>query len=402
MGALLKKEGARSLPDIAAWVHRNPLDGIRSQRRVLLNTLRYMRTHGLTATPSEWTAYAENISDLPLAWDEAKDGRYRYRVPGGQTMPPHAVAMFLKATLDQTPPGWHASLQTRQHYRYVMRRLPDGFKSFVPNNPPAGTSLTQSMRALVGQKFPAPHSAFMEKLAAGEAASIATVLWPKALAAQKMNDKWVQTAFLLARNPNNATLANAIHADAWFESSKSLLPDVGVSLSFFEIIERLPAALGRPAWMEPAFIKMLGSEKDAEALKRGWDAVNLTESERFSLLLGLAQDYPRSECRRSLGDVLAYPWTMPGEERKALALKAYASFGEKQANASVTTIIDNAKEWIALLVPEMQPLLDLCGGDGPAAQVLQLQQFLAPAETGMLALPAAFDACTEMSDLVPK
>ena len=67
-------------------------------------------------------------------------------------------------------------------------------------------------------------------------------------------------------------------------------------------------------------------------------------------------------------------------------------------------MLDNAREWIGLLVPEMKTLLDLWGGGsaGPAQEILQLEQFLIPAETGSIELPQEFDESREMRDLLTK
>ena len=114
VGKLLAEKGITTLPGIINWFEKSPQDSLRSQRRVLLNTLRYVRTHAIQATPLEWSVFAESISTMPLTWDEAKDGRYRFRVPGKGALSARAFTLFLKASLDQLPPGWHSSVQTRQ------------------------------------------------------------------------------------------------------------------------------------------------------------------------------------------------------------------------------------------------------------------------------------------------
>lgn len=393
IGALLDANKVISLSAITAWFPVNSENQIRSQRRALLSTLRYVRTRGIDATQSEWTYFAEKISSMPLAWDEAKDARYRYRVPGAKTISPRALTMFLKATLDQTPPGWHSSQQTRQHYRYVARSLPNDFKSFIPDDNPSQQSLFQSMRAMVGKKFPSPHSSFIEAIATKNVVSLTTKTWPQTFITNKVNDQLVQAAFSLARYPDDTVLSAGIHKDVWFDTRKPMLPDAGVSLSFFEIIQRLPGALGRPVWMPAAFAKIVANETDSNCLRRGWNAVNFTETERFGLILGLAKDYPRSSTC-SLEELLKYNWTIPVETRKAMALKEYMTFGDAQTDVSIEALRDNAREWISLVVPEMKSLLDLCSGAGPAEEIMQLQQFLTPAETSMLDLPQSFDALT--------
>ena len=408
VGQLLAEKGVDSLTGITTWLKKSQIDSLRSHRRVLLSTLRYVRTHAIQTTPKEWSAFAESITTMPLAWDEAKNGRYRFRVPGKEALSPRAFTLFLKASLDQLPPGWHASVQTRQHYRYAIKSLPEGFKSFVTN--PAENaekipaSLGQSMRALIGQKFPSPHSSFIETLASGLASSIAPNYWPKQQPTLSTNDKWVQAAFALARHGGNSVLVNGIHDSAWCDPKKSLLADAGLALSFFEIIQRLPMPLGRPTWMPMAFAKMLAKEKMPSFIERGWKAVNFTEEERFSLLMNLAKDYPATNFPSPLGELLKFDWTIPVEDRKALARKEYAAFGEDQTNTTVNTMLDNAREWIGLLVPEMKTLLDLWGGGsaGPAQEILQLEQFLIPAETGSIELPQEFDESREMRDLLTK
>lgn len=385
------KPDALSLSAITAWYPDFEERSIRSQRRALLSTLRYLRTRSIAATPAEWVHFAETICSRPLAWDEAKSGRYRYRVPGAKTMPPRALTIFLKATLDQTPPGWHSSQQTRQHYRYAVRSLPNDFKSFIPEENPTQQSLVQSVRAMIGQKFPSPHSSFIEALATKNVVGLTARIWPQTFITNNVNDQLVQAAFSLARYPNNAVLSVGIHKDTWFDTRKPMLPDAGVSLSFFEIIQRLPGTLGRPAWMPAAFAKIVANETDSACLQRGWNAVNFTENERFGLILGLAQDYPRSNSC-SLEDLLTYNWTLPVEIRKAMALKEYMTFGDAQTHVSVAVLLSNAREWISLVVPEMKPLLDLYGGVGPNEEIMQLQQLLTPTETSMLDLPQSFDA----------
>lgn len=387
------KPAASSLSAITAWYPNFEERNIRSQRRALLGTLRYLRTHRIEATQSEWTHFAEEISNMPVVWDEAKDARYRYRVPGAKTMSPRALTLFLKATLDQTPPGWHSSQQTRQHYRYVARSLPNDFKSFIPDNNPTQQSLVQSMRAIVGKKWPSPHSSFIEALATKNVSILTTTTWPDTFITNKVNDQLVQAAFALARYPDDADLSIGIHKEKWFNTRKPMLPDAGVSLSFFEIIQRLPGTLGRPAWMPAVFAKIVANETDSNCLQRGWNAVNFTEEERFGLILGLAQDYPHSSTC-SLEELLKYNWTLPVETRKAMALKEYMTFGDAQTDVSIEAIRDNAREWISLVVPELKSLLDLCSGAGPAEEIMQLQQFLTPAETSTLDLPQSFDALT--------
>lgn len=401
LGTLLDLDGVKSLPDITALLAKSPQENLRAHRRILLSTLRYVRTHGIEATPREWTVFAEKVAAMPLAWDEAKYGRYRYKVPGKETLSPRAFTIFVKSTLDQFPPGWHNSAQTRQHYRYALKSLPEGFKTFVPDGP-TSQSLGDSMRSMVSQRFPSPHSSFIETLATNRAATLAPDYWPKKQPGLSTNDKWVQAAFALARHANNTVLTNGIHAASWFDPRKPMSGEEGLALSFFEIIQRLPNALGRPAWMLPAFGKMLAQEQNATFIERGWKAVNFTEQERFALLLGLAKDYPSSDSGKPLGELLQHNWTIPAEERKAMALRAYQEFAQSQPNTSVNVILNNAREWIALLVPEMKPLLDLCSGSGPAEEILQLEQFLAPAETAQFDLPKSFDESAEMRDLMPK
>jgi hypothetical protein len=118
--------------------------------------------------------------------------------------------------------------------------------------------------------------------------------------------------------------------------------------------------------------------------------------------VGLAKNYPDKSCDRPLGELLYYNWTIPAEKRKALALKEYMSFAEGQINTSAKVMLDNAREWIALLVPEIKPLLDLSEGTKPAQALIQLQQFLAPADTRFLELPAFFNDSAEVGNLVPK
>ena len=89
------------------------------------------------------------------------------------------------------------------------------------------------------------------------------------------------------------------------------------------------------------------------------------------------------------------------EERKAVALHAYQSFGSEQVDAQANTLVKNAKEWIGLLVPELKPVLELSSGS-VAEEIMQLQQFLAPAETMEIALPTAFNDSGDVGDLVPK
>lgn len=387
------KPAASSLSAITAWYPNFEGRNIRSQRRALLSTLRYVRTHGIEPTPTEWIHFAETICRMPLAWDEAKGGRYRYRVPSAKTMPPRALTMFLKATLDQTPPGWHSSQQTRQHYRYVARSLPTDFKSFFPEKNTKQQSLTQSMQAIIEQKFPSPHSSFIEAIVTKKIAILIKNTWPQTFITNKVNDQLVQAAFSLARYPDDTVLSAGIHKDVWFDTRKPMLPDAGVSLSFFEIIQRLPGALGRPVWMPAAFAKIVANEIDSNCLQRGWNAVNFTEQERFGLILGLAQDYPRSSTC-SLEELLKYNWTLPVETRKAMALKEYMTFGGAQTDVSIDVMRDNAREWISLVVPELKSLLDLCSSADPIEEIMQLQQFLTPAETSMLDLPQSFDALT--------
>ena len=404
VGTLLAEKGINTLPEIVTWLERNPQDRLRSHRRILLSTLRYTRTQRIQTTPLEWSDFAESISVMPLAWDEAKNGRYRFRIPGKSTLSPRAFTLFLKTALDQLPPSWHSSVQTRQHYRYATQHLPEGFKSFgcSPSKESILPSLAQSMRALISQRFPSPHSSFIETLATGRVSSIAPDYWPKQQPTLLTNDKWVQAAFALARHGDNSMLINGIHNSAWYDPNKPLLADAGVALSFFEIIQRLPVALGRPLWMAVAFGKMLAKEKTPSFIERGWKAVNFTEQERFSLLLHLAKDYPISSSPTPFATLLQSNWTMPLEVRKALALKAYTAFGENQTNTSVNTMRDNAREWIALLVPEIKPLLDLWTGAEPAQEILQLQQFLAPVETCSIELPQEFNESNEMRNLLPK
>ena len=54
-----------------------------------------------------------------------------------------------------------------------------------------------------------------------------------------------------------------------------------------------------------------------------------------------------------------------------------------------------------MLVPELKPVLELSSGS-VAEEIMQLQQFLAPAETTQLDLPTAFNESSEVGDLVPK
>lgn len=406
VGALLALDNIQTLPAIADFLAKAPKDALRSHRRILLNTLRYVRSNGIQANPRQWTEFAEKIAEMPLVWDEAKDGRYRYRVPGQDILSPRARTILLKSTLDQTPPGWQASDQTRQHYRYVAKHLPKEFQTFVPDS---SASLGHSMRALVAQKFPSPHSSFIETLMTGRVASLAPEYWPKKQPTLPVNDKWAQAAFALARHSNNEILVKGIHAQSWFATQKSnpMTDDKGVALSFFEIIHRLPKSLGRPTWMAAAFGQMLSHEKEASFIERGWKAVDFTEDERLSLILSLAQNYPSSAYGRGpLGDLLKCRWTIPAEERKAQALQAYQTFGENQPSMSVNVLMDDAREWIALLVPELQPMLDLYSGPGasagPAEEIMQLQQLLTPAETTSIELPASFNDSVEVRDLMPK
>lgn len=390
-----------NLDGIDAWLRKAPLDQLRSQRRVLASVLRHVRNQGIATTPAQWSSFADLVSSMPLVWDEATSGRYRFKVTGLQSLPQEAQYLLLRSTLNQTPPGWHASLQTRQQYRYVVRALGADFKTFDVSDDKAPMSLAQSMRKVVAQKFPSPQSTFIEVLAQKPDDLIST-FWPKTALAQKTNDKLAQAAFSLARQPNNEFLARGIHEETWFNAKKGFVPDAGVSLSFFEIIQRLPKELGRPAWMPGAFAAMLANEKEQAYVQRGWKASNLDEKERFDLIVSLAKNYPSNSCNRPFGELLAVNWTIPPETRKAVACETFNDFGMDQTSTTVGVMLDNAREWIGLLVPELIPLLELCDGQKPDVEIQQLQQFLQPANTEVLELPNAFSDSTEMSDLVPK
>ena len=398
IGALLEKEGFHSLTDIANWLTNQRMEGLRSHRRVLLNVLRYTRTHGMKPTDGQWTAFAAQLVALPLAWDEAKDGRYRYRIPAVDRLPSSATKPLIRASLEHMPPGWHASMQTRQHYRYAVRHIQGQFHK-EPD--PMSASLADSMRLLVAQKFPPPHSYFIENVLKGNIDRIVDPSPQNPLAQQSMNSKWVQTAFALARFPNNPRLVEHLMQPTWLDTNKVPMPDAGLSLSFFEIIQRLPAQQGRPPWMAKAFAQMLPYEKDANALMRGWRSVNLSEQERLTMLAALAPDFPPTLAGVAWADALPLVWTLPMEERTAVALHAYQSFGSEQVDAQANTLVKNAKEWIGLLVPELKPVLELSSGS-VAEEIMQLQQFLAPAETTQLDLPTAFNESSEVGDLVPK
>lgn len=397
VGALLAHAKIGSLPDIGHWLAKQPPAGLRSHRRVLLNVLRYTRTHGIEPTEGQWTVFAAQLVAMPLTWDEAKDGRYRYRIPAVASLPTTATNKFIRASLEQMPPGWHASAQTRQHYRYAIRYIQKPFHQ----TPPAGASLGDSMRAMVAQKFPPPHTYFIESVLTGNVDRLSDPSPKGPLAQQGMNSKWVQAAFALARFPKNPRLVEQLMQPSWLDDNKMFMPDAGVSLSFFEIIQRMPSEQGRPPWMAQGFARMLPYEKDAAALTRGWSAVNFSEHERLALLAALAPNFPQALAGVAWADALPTAWTLPMEERKAVALKAYQEFGEQQVDAHANMLIRNAKEWIGLLVPELKPVLELSSGS-VAEEILQLQQFLAPAETMQLALPASFNDSSEMGDFVPK
>lgn len=396
VGNLIEQAGLGSLPDIARWLAGQAQTGLRSHRRVLLNVLRYTRTHGIAPTDGEWAAFAAQLVAMPLTWDEAKDGRYRYRIPAMGVLPSSATNRFIRASLEHMPPGWHGSMQTRQHYRYAVRHIQKPFHQ----TPPPGSSLGDGMRALVAEKFPPPHTYFIENVLTGNVDRLADPSTKGPLSQQGINSKWVQAAFALARFPKNPRLVEQLMQPTWLDTNKVLMPDAGVSLSFFEIIQRLPAEQGRPPWMAKGFAQMLAYEKDADALKRGWSSVNFSEQERLALLAALAPNFPQSLTGVAWADTLPVAWTSPAEERKAIALKAYQTFGSQQVDAHADTLIKNAKEWIGLLVPEIKSLLELSSGS-VAQEIMQLQQFLSPAETTQLDLPTAFNESSEVGDLLP-
>lgn len=392
---------AKTLADVTTWLSKAPLEQLRSQRRVLLSAQRHVRSQSITPAPAEWSAFVEMVSNMPLVWDEAKDGRYRFKVSGLKKLPQESQHALLRSTLNQTPPGWHASLQTRQQYRYLVRALGPEFKTFDVPSDTASMSLAQSMRKVVADKFPAPQSTFIEVLAKNPNDLVST-FWPKTAMAQNTNHKWTQAAFALARHPSNEVLAQGIHTETWFTAKKKVVPDAGVSLNFFEIIQRLPQTLGRPSWMPEAFAAMLANEKEQTYIERGWKASNLNEQERFDLILSLAKHYPSNTCKQAFGELLAYDWTIPAETRKAVACEAFEAFGADTPYTRVGLMLDNAREWIGLLVPELVPLLELCDGQKPDVEFQQLQQFLQPANTNVLELPTLFNDSTEVGDLVPK
>lgn len=401
LGKYLALKGSNNLPDIVTSLLDVPQRELRSLRRMLIGTLRYMRTHGIQATSAEWSMFARKTSALIIPWDEAKQGRYRYRVPSKDAFPFSALAFFLKSALDKTPPGWYSSVQTRQYYRYATKHARKDVRWAFP--PQIITQSSEfSVRDRVIQQFPEHHSSFIGLIASGRVDTISGDYWINQQPTLLTNDKWIQGAFALARYNGSKELAQSIHSASWYNPTKPLIADTGLALSFFEIIQRLPTGMGRPAWMTAAFGKMLSKEKNASFIERGWKAVNFTEDERFALILSLAKDYPCNVSRAPLSEVLQYQWTLTEEKRKALTLSAYQSFGKNQHNTGIDVLLTNAKEWIALLVPELKMVLDLNSGIGPGLEVLQLETFLSPANTNNLELPQDFNDSTEVCDAMPK
>lgn len=376
---ILREDRPRTLTDVTKIMRTLDLPSLRSQRRMLVGAARYIRVEKIQPTHQEWSEFTTAVAALPLAYDEATQGRYRYRIPNQRAMPFDARLPLVRAVLDQTPIGWTSSSQMRNVYQYTSRLTPALVKKF---DAPGSDSLAQSLLALVKEKNPPVQSNFIRCLAQKDINELITRHWPSKKMTMTTNEKWLQAAYALARNPEHAGLKESILKPEWFDTKKTH-DDTGLSLSFFELLYRLHPSV--PEWLPSAFKEVVSHEKDAATLKRGWMHSKMSEDERFNLLLNLSNGCP-SYAAKMLPS-LTWKWTSSLEERKARVLPFYCNFGSEKSDENTDVIFEDAKEWLGTLLPELTTVLDLTIGNGPA-QTLQIIELLKNTQVPSFELPS--------------
>lgn len=351
----LKKLQPKKLEDITLWFESHDATQLRSHRRCLLGTLRYIRTHSVQSTPQAWKRFAETIVARALAYDEATKARYRNRLPCATQIPDEARIIFIRSLLDHRPVGWHSSLQTRKTFQHALRQLPKDFQGFSVINKDA--PLEESMRTLVRQQKPPTYSAFIQLLAHGDIKGLINNFWPERRNTQHTHDQWLQAAYALAVFPKEAELKQYILNENAFPPVKPLMNE-GISLSFFEMVRRLHPE--KPPWLQTGFDGMLANESNSKLIARGWKGSALAEEDRFDLVMNTYKQFPRN-FKTSLPSI-AYQWTTPMHERKAKALQVYSTPTDGNSDMHADQLLEALKEWFTLVVPELAPIVDLISG----------------------------------------